>query len=635
PVGANLSTIAPESFVITPCTGATVTAGPSKTDDTTWKFTVTAEDGIATKEYTVKLTVATEFFAVTDITGVPTKTLVNLPLTLTGTTDPVTATNQTITWSIDGSSALKETTDVTLTTGVLTANKAGIVTVKATIAAGVSEAGTDPTATPAVDYTQTFDIVVSEPTIAPATKTIGLGQTATFTVTAASDAPLTYQWQTSTDAGVTWSDISGATAKSYITNAAATAGETHYKCVLSYGAGTLPTELTATLTVEAKTPRKLTVSNGTIRVARSSGSTTGEYLPGDTVTLVANPAPDGKVFSKWTATPNIGSFHPETSATTTYTMPDAEVTVTANYADKPVDPGPGPGPGPITPTEKTYTLTFSTGNGSAVEPLSVKEAETVLLSAYTPTLKDFEFDGWYADKALTKPISTITLTEDTTVYAKWIPARELPFTDVTADDWFQKAVEYVYRHDIMNGVTDSEFSPYFTTTRGMIVTVLWRMEGQPAATTDSPFHDLTAGWYREAVDWAAEFDIVLGYDNGNFGPLDDITREQMAAIFYRYAKYKGYDVTATADLSQFSDLAMVSQYAVPAMRWAIGAGLLQGDNGKLMPRDDANRAQLATILYRFCENLAKQSLSKQSLFGQSLFDQNRFDQNLFGRNISK
>lgn len=180
----------------------------------------------------------------------------------------------------------------------------------------------------------------------------------------------------------------------------------------------------------------------------------------------------------------------------------------------------------------------------------------------------------------------------------------LPFTDVREGDWFRPAVAYVYAAGLMNGTGPNTFTPGGTTTRGMIVTILHRLEGSPAAWGGS-FPDVAPGqYYSQAVAWAAANGIVNGYDTGLFKPDASITREQMAAILYRYAAYKGYSVTARADLSAYADAGQVSNYALDAMSWANQAGLITGSGSSLLPGGDAIRAQSAAILMRFCQNVA-------------------------------
>ena len=185
--------------------------------------------------------------------------------------------------------------------------------------------------------------------------------------------------------------------------------------------------------------------------------------------------------------------------------------------------------------------------------------------------------------------------------------KTLPFTDVAATAWYHDAVRYAYENKLFSGTSDTAFSPDTMMTRGMLVTVLWRMAGQPAAVAAS-FADVPAGqYYADAVAWASEKEIVGGYGNGKFGPNDTITREQMAAILYRYAKLGGVDVSVgeNTNILSYTDAASVSEYAISAVQWSCGASLMQGSDGKLSPQSGATRAQVATILMRYQQNVAK------------------------------
>lgn len=183
--------------------------------------------------------------------------------------------------------------------------------------------------------------------------------------------------------------------------------------------------------------------------------------------------------------------------------------------------------------------------------------------------------------------------------------RPLPFTDVGADAWYREAVAYVYGNGLMKGVEETKFAPDSDTSRGMIVTVIHRLEKEPGAASESGFLDVLAGsWYKDAVDWGASAGVVTGYSEERFGPEDHVTREQLVAILYRYARMKGYDVSARADLSKFTDADEVSGYAVEAMSWAVSVGLIEGTTDTtLSPRGNATRAQIAMILMRFCKNV--------------------------------
>ena len=257
----------------------------------------------------------------------------------------------------------------------------------------------------------------------------------------------------------------------------------------------------------------------------------------------------------------------------------------------------------------TYTLTFETNGGSAISKVTKNKGTTIDLAQYAPTKSGATFEGWYADKGLTKKITSVKLDANTTVYAKWTeaPVSGLPFGDVKTADWFYNDVKYVYEKGMMAGTAADVFAPNTTTTRAMIVTILYRLEGSPAVTGTSAFVDVPAGqWYTDAVNWAAANQIVKGTSATTFAPNDSITREQMAAILYRYAQYKGYDVTKRADLSGYSDNGQVSAYAKDALAWANAAKLINGvTNTTLAPQGNATRAQVSAILHRFCDGVVK------------------------------
>ena len=187
------------------------------------------------------------------------------------------------------------------------------------------------------------------------------------------------------------------------------------------------------------------------------------------------------------------------------------------------------------------------------------------------------------------------------------------FGDLTAAAWYHDGVHYCLENGLMRGVSGGKFLPDGSTTRAQLVTVLWRLEGSPETTGAVRFGDTAGGaWYTEAVRWAAGCGVVKGYDNGCFGPNDAVTREQMAAILYRYAQHKGYDVSAGEDTNilSFNDAFAVSEYAIPAMQWACGSGMVRGIAQKggmaLAPRDTTTRAQTATLLMRFQSAFAKE-----------------------------
>ncbi len=180
------------------------------------------------------------------------------------------------------------------------------------------------------------------------------------------------------------------------------------------------------------------------------------------------------------------------------------------------------------------------------------------------------------------------------------------FKDVDPKQWYHESVDYAIANGLMKGVSDDQFAPNGSLSRAMLVTVLYRMEGEPAADgMENIFSDVASGsWYEDAVKWATANDIVKGYGNGEFGPNDNITREQMAAIMMRYADYKGIDTSARADISGFVDANEVSDWAYENMQWANAVGLINGrGNNMLVPQGNTTRAEMAAILMRFCENI--------------------------------
>lgn len=178
---------------------------------------------------------------------------------------------------------------------------------------------------------------------------------------------------------------------------------------------------------------------------------------------------------------------------------------------------------------------------------------------------------------------------------------DLPFEDVDSDEWYYSAIKYSYNNKIIMGYNSTTFAPNDNITRGMLVTILYRMEGSPKVSTTSKFPDVkdSSMYYYKAVNWAASNKIVSGYDTGKFGPDDNITREQLAVILWKYSKYKGKDKDVTADFTKFSDSFKISDYAKKGMNWALGVGVMHGSNGKLLPQGTATRAEAAAMLSNY------------------------------------
>ena len=244
----------------------------------------------------------------------------------------------------------------------------------------------------------------------------------------------------------------------------------------------------------------------------------------------------------------------------------------------------------------TVTITVTPDEGYELDKLAVYDEDGDKIGLKDKGDGKFTFEMPKSDVEIEVSFALI---EDEAVKAN--------FADVAADAWYADAVQYVYENGMMSGTSETTFSPDLTTTRGMIVTILYRLENEPTVTGTTAFTDVAADqYYANAVAWAAQNGIVSGIDATTFAPNNAITREQMAAILYRYAQFKGYDVSVKADLSVYTDAAQVSTYATDAMAWANGAQLITGiSQTTLTPAGNATRAQVATILMRFCENIAK------------------------------
>ena len=276
---------------------------------------------------------------------------------------------------------------------------------------------------------------------------------------------------------------------------------------------------------------------------------------------------------------------------------------------------------------KTWSITYVADGGviNGSYPTSYVEG-TVTVLPTNVTKPGYTFLGWFTAASggvLVKQIGA-TETGEKTFYAHWqknvlppppvtpgtpvTPARPaapvgLPFADVSGSDWFYNDVRYVYEKGIMDGTGIDRFSPNAPLTRAMIVTILYRMAGSPSVSGSSDFTDVAAGkWFAKAVAWAAANGIVNGYGSGLFGPNDPVTREQLAAILYRYAVYGGMTaVTLEENLGSFADTAQLSAYAIQAMNWAVGQGLINGSGSNLVPKAQATRAQVAAIIHRYLE----------------------------------
>ena len=353
-------------------------------------------------------------------------------------------------------------------------------------------------------------------------------------------------------------------------------------------------------TVTKKISNTVTVNES---YAEVSGS--GEYSNGETVTIKAGER-SGYTFGGWTTDSGV-QLADSKAAVTTFTMPDKAVTVTANWTKSGGSSGGGGG------STTRYTVSFETNGGSGIGSIRVGKNETVA-EPKKPLRANFEFDGWYTDKELKNRYDfSEKVTKSFTLYAKWTEkdnggttpdgAWKNPFNDVDKDDWFYDSVRYANENGLMKGISNTEFAPENDITRAMFVTVLYRIENEPQ-TAAAAFIDIESGsYYEKAVAWASNNGIAFGISENQFAPDDNITREQMAAIIYRYATFKGYDITTSGSIA-YTDNGDISDYARDAVAWAAEKSVMSGmADGSFAPKANTTRAQAAAVFMRIHENL--------------------------------
>ena len=306
------------------------------------------------------------------------------------------------------------------------------------------------------------------------------------------------------------------------------------------------------------------------------------------------------IYAEWTRTSSGGgSSHSYDGYITIITPKNGEVSVSDDWAYE----------------DDKITLTITPDDGYEVDKIEIVDDEGDEITAKKVDDEENEYTFRMANCDVTVTVtfkeegtSTTDDKEDTDDNDdETSESTDLNFTDVSSSDWFYKGVAYVVDKGVMSGVSENQFDPSGKLTRAMLVQMLYNMESRPACDAENAFIDVPVGqWYTDAVIWANDEKIVSGMGDGLFAPNMEITREQMVVMLYNYAKYKGYDVTASADLSTFADSASVSTWAQPAMQWAVAEGYISGmGDSQLAPQGTATRAEIASVIMRFMEATAE------------------------------
>ena len=408
--------------------------------------------------------------------------------------------------------------------------------------------------------------------------------------------------------GITWSLDSGSTLpnglkleKDTISGTPTAAGTSTFTVKAENTAGSDSKELTLTINPAPILVTGVTLEPTSLTLFTSdTASLTATVQPEDATNKTVNWSSSNEAVATVDTNGKVTAVG-EGTATITVTTADGgktatcTVTVTRPY---------------IPPANPNYKITVAATQGGAVtaDPTAAKAGTTVTLTPVPD--RGYQVGSVAVTDRFGEPVAvtenadgtyTFTLPNGQVTVTVTFAETPLPFTDVAEGDWFHDAVRYVYDNGLMDGVGDNQFAPNATTNRAMVVTILYRLAGEPAVSGDAAFTDVADGlWYTDAVLWAAQKGIVNGISATEFAPSGDLTREQLAAILYRYAAYQGYDVSQRADLSGFGDASSISGYAQEALSWAHAQGLVLGfEDGSLRPQGTASRAQIAAVLMRF------------------------------------
>ena len=591
----------------------TISGTPTAADTSTFTVTATNASGSDSKELTVTINPAPILVSSVTLNKSELSLYTGESETLTATVTPNDATNPNVTWSSDKPEV------ATVENGEVTAKAAGTATITATAADGSGKSANCKVTVTQSEYSISADTTAIDFGSAYTGYTQPAAQTVTITNTGNQSLTLNQPASTSNfEVGTLTKTVlaAGEAATFTVQPEAGLAVGTYSDDITVSGTNNVNATISATFTVRqyssgggtpTKTPSQQAVDKiesakdgSTVEIKLSTGSTkldkeVFEELAGRDVTLEIS-LPGGV---SWTVN---GQDIPENTDLT-----DLDLGVSMNTSTIPVSLI-----NSVTGEVGTVQFTLK-HNGEFGFTMTLTAPVGVKNAGLWANLYHYDEDAGkmvYQAAALVDEDGNVALPFDhASQYALVLDSKshDLPFTDLAADAWYTDAVAYVYRHDLMAGYGENLFGPDDDLSRAQLCQIIYNMEGQPATSGSSVFTDVAdSAWYADAVTWAASQGIVGGYGGGLFGPEDNITREQLAAILYRYAQAKGYDTSVgeNTNILSYTDALEISEYAIPAMQWACGARVINGtgDGSTLTPQGQATRAQAAVMLMRFCEN---------------------------------
>ena len=593
----------------------TITGTPTTAGDSTFIVTATNTNGSDSKEYTLTINPAPVLVTSVTLDQAELALYTGQSETLTATVTPNDATNPNVTWSSDRSDV------ATVDNGVVTALGEGEATITATAADGSGKSANCKVTVNQSTYSISADTTALDFGSVYTGYTQPAAQTVTITNTGNQPLTLTQPASTSSfDVGTlsTTELAAGEKATFTVQPKAGLAVGTYSENITISGTHDVNETISATFTVKqyssgGGTPTKTPSQQATDKIeAAKDGSTVEIKLSTGSTKL------DKEVFEELAGRDVTLEISLSNGVTWTVNGQDIPEDTRLHDLDLDVDLGDSDIPATVlnAVTGEIDTVQLSLAHDGRFgftmtlsAPLGRDNADYwANLYWYNERTEELEFqqaariaDDGTAEFALDHASDYAIVIDD-----RSHEPVDLPFNDVPEGYWAYDAIQYVYGEGLMAGTSGSTFNPEGTTTRGQIVTILWRLSGSPVVNYLMDFDDVDpAAYYAEAIRWATSEGIAGGYGGGVFGPDDPITREQLAVMLHRYAQHEGYDVSIGEDTNilSYADAFTVSEYAVSALQWACGAGIISGtgDGSTLTPQGEATRAQAATVLMRFCE----------------------------------